>query len=29
MMTLALKDFATIRDEVYRQLGLYFEDSKV
>jgi len=29
MMTLALKDFATIRDEVYRKLGLYFEDSKV
>ena len=29
MMTLALKDFASIRDEVYRQLGLYFEDSKV
>jgi len=28
-MTLALKDFATIRDEVYRKLGLYFEDSKV
>jgi chemotaxis protein methyltransferase CheR len=28
-MTLALKDFATIRDEVYRRLGLYFEDSKV
>jgi chemotaxis protein methyltransferase CheR len=29
MMTLALKDFATIRDEVYRKLGLYFEDTKV
>jgi len=29
MMTLALKDFAAIRDEVYRKLGLYFEDSKV
>jgi len=29
LMTLALKDFATIRDEVYRKLGLYFEDSKV
>jgi chemotaxis protein methyltransferase CheR len=29
MMTLALKDFATIRDEMYRKLGLYFEDSKV
>ena len=28
-MILALKDFATIRDEVYRQLGIYFEDSKV
>jgi chemotaxis protein methyltransferase CheR len=28
-MTLALKDFATIRDEVYRRLGLYFEDTKV
>jgi chemotaxis protein methyltransferase CheR len=28
-MTLALKDFATIRDEVYRKLGLYFEDTKV
>ena len=28
-MTLALKDFATIRDEVYRKLGLFFEDSKV
>jgi chemotaxis protein methyltransferase CheR len=28
-MTLALKDFAAIRDEVYRKLGLYFEDSKV
>ena len=29
MMTLALKDFAAIRDEVYRKLGLFFEDSKV
>ena len=29
MMTLALKDFASIRDEVYRKLGLYFEDTKV
>ena len=29
MTTLALNDFATIRDEVYRKLGLYFEDSKV
>jgi len=29
MMTLALKDFAAIRDEVYRKLGLYFEDSKI
>lgn len=28
-MTLALKDFATIRDEVYRKLGLYFEDTKI
>lgn len=28
-MTLALKDFLTIRDEVYRKLGLYFEDSKI
>lgn len=28
-MTLALKDFVTIRDEVYRRLGLYFEESKV
>ena len=28
-MTLALKDFASIRDEVYRKLGLYFEDTKV
>lgn len=28
-MTLALKDFTVIRDEVYRKLGLYFEDSKV
>jgi chemotaxis protein methyltransferase CheR len=28
-MTLALKDFAAIRDEVYKKLGLYFEDSKV
>jgi len=27
--TLALKDFAAIRDEVYKKLGLYFEDSKV
>ena len=29
LMTLALKDFTTIRDEVYRQLGLYFEDTKI
>jgi chemotaxis protein methyltransferase CheR len=29
MMTLALKDFGAIRDEVYKKLGLYFEDSKV
>lgn len=29
MTTLALQDFAAIRDEVYRQLGLFFEDSKV
>ena len=28
-MTLALKDFAAIRDEVYRKLGLFFEDSKI
>jgi chemotaxis protein methyltransferase CheR len=28
-MTLALKDFQTIRDEVYRKLGLFFEDSKI
>jgi chemotaxis protein methyltransferase CheR len=28
-MTLALKDFETIRNEVYRKLGLYFEDTKV
>ena len=26
---LALKDFVAIRDEVYRKLGLYFEESKV
>lgn len=29
MMTLALKDFGAIRDEVYKKLGLYFEDAKV
>jgi chemotaxis protein methyltransferase CheR len=28
-MILVLKDFATIRDEVYRKLGLFFEDNKV
>ena len=28
-MTLALKDFECIRDEVYRKLGLYFEEGKV
>ena len=29
MLTLALNDFGAIRDEVYKKLGLYFEDSKV
>jgi chemotaxis protein methyltransferase CheR len=28
-MNLALQDFAAIRDEVYRKLGLYFEDAKI